>query len=232
MKYTILLFDADDTLFDFQKSEKIALEETLAVYGLGNNKEATNLYHAINKQLWMDFEEGKVSKAVLKVKRFTDLFKQLGMQADGTECSELYVENLSKGNYLLPDALELCQELSRECRLYLVTNGIAKVQHARFDASEVKPYFSDIFVSEESGYQKPQVEYFDYVFDRIPDFHKEQALLIGDSLSSDMQGGLNAGVDTCWFNPNHCENSKQIPCTYEIDDLKQIFDIVKGIKES
>ena len=232
MKYTILLFDADDTLFDFQKSEKIALEETLAAYGLGNNKEATNLYHAINKQLWMDFEEGKVSKTVLKVKRFTDLFKQLGMQGDGTACSELYVENLSKGNYLLPDALKLCQELSRECRLYLVTNGIAKVQHARFDASEVKPYFSDIFVSEESGYQKPQVEYFDYVFDRIPDFHKEQALLIGDSLSSDMQGGLNAGVDTCWFNPNHCENSKQLSCTYEIDDLKQIFDIVKGIKES
>lgn len=232
MKYKTLLFDADDTLFDFQKTEKLALEATLAAYGLSGNEAAKKLYHQINNQLWLDFEEGKVTKPVLQKKRFVDLFTQLQIDADGVACSELYVENLGKGNYLLPGACEICRELSEVCELYLVTNGIAKVQHARFKASPVKSYFRDIFVSEESGYQKPQVEYFEYVFDRIPDFQKAEALLIGDSLSSDMQGGLNAGVDTCWFNPQHSENAKQISCTYEIDDLKRIFDIVEGAKES
>lgn len=227
MKYTILLFDADDTLFDFQKAEEKALEETLDAYGLGKNNAATALYHKINKQLWIDFEAGKVSKPVLKVKRFTELFQQMGVAADGRACSNVYIENLSKGNDLLPDALHICRELSKTCRLYLVTNGIAKVQHARFEASELKPYFKDIFVSEESGYQKPQVEYFRYVFDRIPDFEKAQALLIGDSLTSDMQGGWNVGLDTCWYNPNHKENEKRLACTYEIDNLKKILEIVK-----
>lgn len=227
MKYKTLLFDADDTLFDFQKAERLALEATLDIYGLGKNEEATALYHRINKQLWLDFEEGKVTKAVLQKKRFVGLFEQLHIAADGVACSELYMENLGKGNYLLPDALKLCQELSQCCELYLVTNGIAKVQHARFETSAVKSYLKNVFVSEESGYQKPQVEYFNYVFERIPSFQKAKALLIGDSLSSDMQGGLNAGLDTCWYNPLHMENKKQLACTYEIDDLKKLSEIVK-----
>lgn len=229
MKYQYLLFDADDTLFDFQKSERNALEISLNKLGIEYSDEVLATYKKINHGLWKNFEDGVIEKAEIQKQRFPLFLEAIGHgEIDGKVLGDEFIQNLAKGSFLLEGALPLCEKLAKHAKLYLITNGFSFVQHSRYDVSEVKQYFSGIFVSEDSGYQKPQKEYFDYVFDRIEEFDKEQALIIGDSLSSDIKGGMNVGIDTCWYNPNHLKKGDEYLCTYEVDDLKDIEIIVEG----
>lgn len=228
MKYEFLLFDADDTLLDFQKSEEQALRLTMEAYGLPYNEEILNTYKQINDGLWKAFERGEIGKDEIRAQRFAQLAEVIHLKEDGDVLNECYMKNLAKGTFLIPNAYEVCKELAKDFKLYLITNGFSFIQHARFDGSSIKEFFQDIFVSEESGYQKPQVEYFDYVAARIPEFDKSRALVIGDSLTSDMRGGIHAGIDTCWFHPSDKKMPKEIVCTYEITKLTQLYDIVNS----
>ena len=128
----------------------------------------------------------------------------------------------------MPGALETCKMLSEYCSLYIVTNGVSKTQHSRIRLSAIKDYFKDIFVSEDVGYQKPLKEFFDYVFEKINLIDKSRVLIVGDSLTSDIQGGNNAGIDTCWYNPKGIENTKKVNCTYEINNLQDLLSIIKS----
>lgn len=231
MKYTILLFDADDTLLDFKKAEEYALRYTFETYGIPFTEEVRATYKTMNHKLWAAFEAGEISKKQILERRFRNTFAVLGIKGELTGFEEEYQLALGRGGFLISEALEVCQELSKDCRLYILTNGVQATQASRMERSGLLPYISNVFVSETTGYQKPQKEYFDYVFANIPDFDPKKALMIGDSLNSDMRGGQNAGVDVCWYNPAGNPNGVKIALDYEIKNLKELYAIVKGSEE-
>lgn len=231
LRYPILLFDADETLFDFRRSEKEALAATLSAWGVSPLEEAAALYHEINEGLWRAFERGEIPKEEIQSQRFTRLFARLGFEGDGVRCNREYLEELGRQAFLLPGAEDLCRRLREMgARLYIVTNGISSTQYSRLRLSGLDRWIDEMFVSEDCGAQKPFPQYFEAVFRRLygektPPL--EQMLLIGDSLVSDIQGAKNAGIASCWFNP------KGLPCTgpqpdYTIDSLEDLIPIVTG----
>ncbi len=226
-KYQTLLFDVDDTLLDFSAAENEALHRLFAENGLDLTDEVENCYKEINHGLWAAFERGEISREEIVDTRFGLLFKEYGNEVDGKKLGERYQQLLAENHDFIDGASELIENVSTQYNLYIVTNGVSKTQYKRLTESGLYPYFKDIFVSEDTGYQKPMKEYFDYVFARIPAFDHDTTLIIGDSLSSDMQGGLLAGIDTCWFNPYHKANNTTIQPKYEIEGLGDLHTILK-----
>lgn len=228
MKYTHILFDADDTLLDFQKAEKYALLDTLKSYNIELTNEIYATYQLINHELWSDFERGKVSKEFVQTTRFEKLFSKLQLVASGEEGNEKYQSFLCCQTWLVPHAKDVCEKLSKDAKLVIVTNGVGKTQEARIRNSALSSYITELIVSENIGYQKPDLKYFEYTFKTIgiSPLERKNVLLVGDSMVSDIQGAINAGIDSCWFNPK-----KSIPCqpyfpTFTIDNLIQLLDIV------
>lgn len=226
VKYPILLLDADDTLFDFQQAEQNALEQLMEDFGYSCNENERTQYRNINEALWRRHEAGELTKEELQATRFTRFFEALSIQGDGLAANERYLDHLAGQRCLMDGALKVCRELSSFCRLYIVTNGISGVQRKRLELSPLKALISDIFVSEDTGSQKPKPEFFSYVFAKIPDFRREKALIVGDSITSDIQGGINAGIDTCWLNRKGKDISGGIMPTYEISQLWQLPQLI------
>lgn len=226
-RYTALLFDADGTLFDYQKASWEALRQTLAQLSLPFSQELFHLYQEKNQALWDLYELGKVTKGQLEIQRFEHFFEAAGMAgASPAEANEAYIGYLGQGAYLLPGALELIDSLREFFGLYLVTNGLKRVQYRRLEGSPLAHAFDGVFVSDETGFQKPQKGFFDYVFSRIPEQDRARMLIVGDSLSSDIRGGNNAGIDTCWLNPRGAQNTSGAVCTYEIARLEELYSIL------
>ena len=223
--YDILLFDADDTLFDFQQSEREAFR---AVFGEKDSDALYQIYHRINDGLWKQLERGEIDRAGLQKRRFADLLAEIGMEGDGDDYNAKYVEALSNQSILLPESEEVVAALAPHCRLFLLTNGIAYVQRKRFFASSIAPYFEDLFISEEASSQKPEKAFYDYVEKRIPDFHKERALMIGDSLTSDILGGNQAGIDTCLYCPGPEPQLDAIRPTHRIKRLVELLTLLES----
>lgn len=226
-KYRTLLFDVDDTLLDFGAAEHSALCSLCRDHGISFTPNLHKTYKTINQRLWKAFENGEISKEELLHTRFSLFLNEIGHEADGTELEKTYRGYLAEGSFLIEGALELIKSLSTSFRLYIVTNGVSHTQNQRLQRSELASLFDGVFVSEDTGYQKPMKEYFDYVFERIPQFSREQTLIIGDSLNADIKGGEMAGLDTCWFNPTQKINGSEIIPTYEIQSLNQLYEIVK-----
>ncbi len=223
-RYSVYLLDADETLFDFRRAEREALRKVFAAHGFPFGEAVLEQYREINEALWRVLERGETTKDQLQVERFVCLFRQLGQAADPERVGrEEYPDALAEGNFLLPDALDTCRELSRTATLYLTTNGITRVQKRRLRESELAPYITGIFVSEEAGAAKPQKAYFDYVFSKIGLKDRSQALIVGDSLTSDIAGGVNAGIDSCWLNPEEKPCSSNVAPTWEIRSLRELF---------
>jgi 2-haloacid dehalogenase len=218
MTYTWLLFDADDTLFDFPRAEANALRWTLEQAGLPFETPYFEIYSRFNLQVWKEFERGEVTSTELRTKRFRLFFDEIGFAADPEAVSPLYLRNLARGTDLLPGAEETIRALKGRFRLALVTNGLADVQNPRLARSALADCFEKVFISEEVGAAKPSTEYFDVVFREIGAPPKSEVLIIGDSLSSDMQGGINYGIDTCWYNPNG--KTTDLPVKYQIATLR------------
>lgn len=228
MKYDIILLDADETLFDFDMSEYNALRCTLEKHSLPFSNDIYDCYHEINKNLWKELEKGKITKPKLLTERFQRLINVLGFSGEAAELNRDYCDFLGEQCILFPGAEALCRELSETARLYIVTNGVMQTQLKRYNASPLPNYISDIFVSENIGYAKPDRQYFDAVFSKIPDFDPARTIIIGDSLSSDIRGGNNAEIDSCWYNPNLIPNSTDVIPTYQARDYSDILRIVKG----
>jgi 2-haloacid dehalogenase len=224
MPYSWLFFDADGTLFDFDLGEKLALEHLLGDLGQPFTQQAYQDYQHVNKALWIAFEQGHITQAEIKIKRFETWLALLNIEADVEKVSGDYLTYLSQQGVLLGHALELVQELSKKYQMLLLTNGLQEVQRPRFNASPLKPYFRDIIVSGEVGYAKPDPRIFDAAFAAIGNPTKRGVLMIGDSLSADIQGGLNYGLDTCWYNPNKLDSSLTI--THTIHDLRDLLEIL------
>jgi 2-haloacid dehalogenase len=228
--YKTLFFDVDDTLLDFGAAEKLALQLLFEEQNIPLTSEMEEKYKRINQGLWKRFEEGELSRDEVVNTRFSVLFNHYGKEVDGTLLEKNYRSFLEQGHQLVNGAYELITELNSQYDLYIVTNGVSRTQDKRLRASGLYPLFKDIFVSEDTGFQKPMKEFFDNVFARIPHFEVEHALIIGDSLSADIKGGELAGMDTCWFNPKMKPNDSDIRPTYQIHKLEELKRIV-GVRD-
>lgn len=226
MKYKTLLFDVDDTILDFQDTEDQALKALFEAHGLEMTPERKQSYQTINHDLWQQFEQGKITRDKVINERFGLFFETQGIQVDSPAVELAYREFLNEGHKLLDNSDEILAELAQHFDLYVVTNGVSETQYRRLEDAKLKPYFRDIFVSEDTGYQKPMKEYFDYVFARIPNVKKQETVIIGDSLTSDILGGQLAGIDTIWFNPKK-KNSGEIQPTVEIERLQQLLPLLQ-----
>lgn len=222
MKYTWLLFDADDTLFDFPRAEANALRWTLEQSNLPFRPEYFEMYSRYNQQVWQEFERGEVTSLELRVKRFRLFFAEAGLAGDPEAVSPLYLRNLALGTDLLPGAEEVIGALRGRFHLALVTNGLKDVQRPRLERSVLRDSFERVFISEEVGAAKPSRDYFEAVLRGIGGPPKESVLLIGDSLTSDMRGGLEYGIDTCWYNPSGKTTS--LPVTYQVARLTELVE--------
>lgn len=226
MKFKTLLFDVDDTLLDFQLAEKKALQALFKEEQITLTATIEATYKKINHQLWSDFEVGKIDKGLVTNTRFKRLFEALGHEVDGEKMDEKYRYHLSRGHDLLGNSKQIIDELAPHYDLYIVTNGVAETQYRRLEASKLLPLFKGVFVSEEVGYQKPMKEYFDYVFERIPQLDLKKTLIIGDSLTSDIKGGNAAKIQTAWLNPKKLVPVDQIQPDYMLTKLEDIFPIL------
>lgn len=221
----VLLFDADGTILDFEKSEENAFYITSISYKIKSNEKIFIDYKIINNNLWESFEKGEITKAELVNIRFKKLFTLYNLDIDDVEFNKSYLDNLKLGGYKIDHAEEVLKELIKENTLFLVTNGIEYVQNSRLKFSGLDKYFSKIYVSEKIGYQKPKIEFFNYIFKDNPDLDFRNSLIIGDSLTSDILGGNNANIKTVWFNPNNKINQTNAIVNYEIKDLREILNI-------
>ena len=226
MKYQTILFDADGTLLDFKRAEASALSDTLIHFSLPDNKEVHDVYSTANMEQWSLLEQKLVTRAELKINRFQNFCDRIGYSRNAAEMADFYEATLSSKSFLLDGALEICQTLAKHCKLYIITNGFIRIQTGRFANSPLTPLMSRIFISEEIGVEKPDTAFFDWVASEIPDFNKKTALVVGDSLSSDIEGGIRAGIDTCWFNPNGVSTPERKEITYTISSLSQLKQII------
>ena len=208
-KYDVLLFDADATLLDFHRSEYEAVIDCLEFAGLPTADEIIKKYSEINDGYWKMLERNEITKPELMVARWRSLLEYYDFDFDAKTISNLYPEKLSEKCYLLDGAEDICKKLYGNFRMYIITNGFKSVQQKRFCASPLEKYFDDVFISEDIGYDKPSIKYFELISKRIPDFDPTRALVIGDSLTSDIRGGINAGIDTCWYNPKGKKSSRR-----------------------
>ena len=225
MRYKLVLFDADGTLFDFDTAEKQAFEKTFKQFGINENLELLHKeYEIINKAIWRDFEQKKITSRELRTERFRRFFVKENLDLDPKVISPIYLRYLSEGTHLLQGAKEIISFLFGKCELALATNGLADVQNPRFADSDLAKYFQHRFISEEIGHPKPNSEFFEHIFRKLP--HKESAIIIGDNLVSDIMGGNDFGIDTCWFNPNKRINESGVIPAFEISDLKELRSIL------
>ena len=224
-----LFLDLDDTILDFQKAEHIAIRKTIASFGIDPTDEVCALYSRINKEHWERLERKELTREQVLVGRFATLFEAVGCDGDAVACARRYEDFLSMGHYFLPGAEEALERLSEKYKLYLASNGTAKVQAGRLKSANISHYFAEIFVSQEIGANKPALEYFTRCFARIPGFDPAKAMIVGDSLTSDILGGINAGISTCWVNPKHLPGREDIRPDYQIEALSQLENLLEKL---
>ena len=224
-----VLFDVDDTLLDFGKAEAAAIRKTFERIGIPVTDELIRRYSEINAQQWSRFEKGEITREKLLTERFDILFSELGINVPSEMAQERYEYLLGIGHYFVDGAEELLEALKDKYELYIVSNGNASVQDRRLKSAGIIPYFKDIFISERVGFNKPSAEFFEACFERIPGFEKDKAVIVGDRLSSDILGVINAGVKTCWFNPRGDAPDPDIPADYEIKHLSELPALLESI---
>ena len=224
-----LFLDMDDTILDFHKAEGIALRKTLQSFGLTPTDHVCARYTKINREHWQRLENRELTREQVVVGRFATLFREFGMDVDAYAVAMAYEGNLSQGHYFMPGAEEALQRLSQKYKLYLASNGTSRVQWPRLESAGIRGYFQDIFISQDMGADKPSREYFESCFARIEGFDVSRAMMVGDSLTSDIRGGLNAGMRTCWINARKENSREDIPADYQIEYLHQLEALLETL---
>ena len=227
--YQFLLFDLDDTLLDFGAAERIALPKLFETHGFPLTPEIEDVYHKINSGLWQALEEGTITREQLMATRFAKTFEHFGRQVNGRELDAEYRSYLTDSKVFVEGAFEVIKQLAPNYELYITSNGISETQNKRLEVTGLAPYFKQVFVSGNTGFQKPMKAFFDHVFDRIPNFEPQQAMIIGDSYSADILGGYGAGIDTCWLNPQK-KPIQAVQPTYTIERISQLVTILECAK--
>jgi 2-haloacid dehalogenase len=221
--YPWLWFDADNTLFDYNRAESTALRNTFQLYNLPVDDASMATYREINQKLWHALEKGEIKPDVLRVKRFEQFLHAVGRDASPESMSNSYIEQLAQRTELIDGTLEVLQKLKATRRFALITNGLTTVQRGRLSLSPLKEFFEVVVISEEIGAAKPHSAFFEVAHERSGHPPKSDVLVIGDSLSSDIRGGVDFGVDTCWFNPHGESLPDGLAVTYEIRSLRELL---------
>ncbi len=224
--YSWLCFDADGTLFDFNYAEKIALKNAFLSLSLDYQDQHLDVYQGINHQLWQALEKREITSELLKVRRFELLLEALQMAGSANHMSDAYIEHLGNCAEMIDGAYDVIDTLHKTSRLAIVTNGLQKVQRNRLARSLIRDHIAELIISEEIGAAKPKAAYFDAAFERIGNPAKSDVLIIGDSLSADMRGGVDYGIDTCWYNPMSTPRPTDLPITYEIAHLHELLELI------
>ncbi|GGE26780.1 YjjG family noncanonical pyrimidine nucleotidase [Streptococcus himalayensis] len=228
MYYKFLLFDLDHTLLDFAAGEEVALTQFLEAMEVTDMASFKAYYKPMNQAMWKDLEQGKISKLDLINTRFSRAFAHFGREVDGREMALLYQKFISQQGQTFEGAVELLQELTAlGYELYGATNGVTYIQENRMAHSPIQPFFKEIFISEQMGTKKPEALFYDKIAEQITGFTKERALMIGDSLTADVQGGNNAGIDTVWYNPQGLENHTSAKPTYEVSNYQELLTLLQ-----
>lgn len=225
--YKFIFFDADDTLFDFKKSESHAFKRLLSKFDLRLDYEkCIKIYRNISDKLWLDLEKNIVTLDELKLLRFKLFADEMKLDTDPKVLSKIYLSFLGECTFLIPGAVDMLSYLKKKYTIIIITNGISEVQNRRFKNSEIKEYIDGIVVSEELKISKPNPEIFKYALKKFDCDDKSSVLMIGDSLTSDVLGGINSGIDTCWLNSNNSINNTSYAPTYEISSLLELKEII------
>ena len=224
-----LFLDLDDTILDFHKAERLAISRTFRSFGLEPTDQVLERYHVINRQHWERLERGELTRDQVLTGRFQMLFEELGIPAQPQAIAKGYEHNLGLGHYFLPGAKEALDTLRGKYRLFLASNGTASVQHSRLTSAGLYPYFEEVFVSQALGANKPSRAFFDACAARIPGYDPRKALMVGDSLTSDILGGINAGMKTCWVCPQGTRGRPDIVPDYRIEALSQLPELLKTL---
>ncbi|HEX2994883.1 MAG TPA: YjjG family noncanonical pyrimidine nucleotidase [Anaerolineales bacterium] len=225
--YPWLWFDADGTLFDYQRAEINALRQTFVSLALPFQDSYLDVYRRINDELWKALERRETTQAILRLRRFELLLEAIHLNASTDEMSSIYLEQLAMGTDLIEGAYEILQTLSQTCQIAIVTNGITAVQSRRFGRSTIQPFVRELIISEEIGVAKPSPAFFEVASARTGHPPKSSVLLIGDSLTSDIRGGVDYGIDTCWFNPTGEPGPEGWAITYRVGQLRELLEIIE-----
>ncbi|WP_156008323.1 YjjG family noncanonical pyrimidine nucleotidase [Streptococcus ruminantium] len=227
MSYKFLLFDLDHTLLDFTRGEEVALTEFLTSMAVDDIQTFKDIYRPINQAMWKDLEKGNITKKELVNTRFSRVFAHFGHQVDGAEMALRYQEFIGRQGQIFTGVDTLLQELTeRGYHIYAATNGVTYIQKNRLFHSSIGSYFKEVFISEQMGIQKPEAAFYEKIAEQIPDFRPDKALMIGDSLTADVQGGNNAGIDTVWYNPTRLMNESKAVPTYIIHSYQELLELL------
>lgn len=227
-RYDYVLFDADNTLFDFDRAERQALTRTLEYWGFPITEAARNCYLTANRALWSAYDRGEVTKDFLVVERFAALQREFGGDRNPAEVNDYYLARLAEGGMLLPGAEALCRTLASHCTLAIITNGVSSAQRGRFSRSAVKDLIPYLFISGDMACQKPQKIFFDQVLDRMGISNPARCVVVGDSLAADIQGAMNAGLDSVWYAPGGQAAPPEFRPTYIARDFDEVRRLVLG----
>ena len=227
-KYTQILFDADNTLFDFTASSHLAFNDLLNHFNVNSDKDYYEIYRPINASMWNKLERNELVMDEVKTQRWQLFWEALGLNHDGKTSNDFYLDRLIHHCFLLDQTLNVLNDLDRKSHIssHIITNGMKEAQRPRIKKLEIEKYFDTITVSDEIGFAKPDTQFFDHVFSLIQNKEKSQYLVVGDSLNSDIQGGINSGLTTCWYNPDKKANETEIKPDYEINDLRELTTII------
>lgn len=226
-EFTTIFWDVDGTLLDFDYAQRRALKICFRSIGRELTEEIRYRYEEINHAYWKKMELGEITKEELLVARFRDLFREVGIDDVNPEnFNRDYLENLSSIYEYKDDSLTICKSLHGRVKQYVVTNAVAASQRRKLKLSGLADVMDGFFISEEIGAPKPQKAFFDYCLEHIEEKDKSRILIVGDTLSSDIKGGINAGIATCWYRPDEAENPTDMTPDYEMSDLHRIYDIL------
>ena len=227
MSFKVILWDIDNTLLDFHKAEAVAIRALFAKHGLGIcTDEMLADYSGINRTYWQRLERGELSKPEVLVGRFQEFFGKYGLN---TNCAAAFNDDyqlaLGDNIHFFPGAWETVTALKGKILQYAVTNGTAIAQHRKLQNSGLGEIFDEVFISDEIGFEKPTVAFFDAVWAKIGKFSPDEVLIVGDSLTSDIQGGNNVGIRTCWFNPAGAPLPQDLRIDYDIRFISEVSKI-------
>lgn len=225
-----ILWDIDGTLLNFVASEKFALKKTFKMFGINLSDDDISLYSQINDSYWTRFDKGEIDKEYIYSHRFNEFMEKLSIpdekRPNWHDINEIYQVALGEVCCFNDNSYEIVKNLRGKCRQYIVTNGSLAAQEGKLKRSGFGELMDGVFISEQMGLQKPNIEFFNACFEKIPDFNKKTAIIIGDSLTSDIKGGINAGIKTCWYNPERKSAPDGLRIDYEIRDLHEVYGIV------
>ncbi len=226
-----ILWDIDGTILNFHNAAENSLKTTFRDFGYGEvTDELLHMYEEINDAYWCKLEKGEITKEKLLVERFVEFFTKIGVETTRVEeFNQAYLNGLLDTVVFMPEAYETVKKLHPDYKQYIVTNGVKELQRKKIAKAHIEEFFDGIFISDEIGYEKPQIEFFNYVFDRIPTKNPDEVIIIGDSLTSDIAGGIRAGIHTCWYHPSNEENHSDVKPEFTITSHLAFQELLKQL---